>query len=101
MQQQLLAIIAVANPDTLLEVSLDQHPQGGQSIELRRLSWGEGVGWYGQQTLRLDTTEAEALLRALKQHRNKWQAKSTEPKRKVLLFPGLADRQEKSRQQIA
>lgn len=101
MQQEILATITMTSPETKLEVTLDKHPQGGQFIELRRLSWGKGIGWYGQQTLRLDATEAESLLQALRQSRGKWSERPACSSEKVIPFPTPVDRQENAKRQTA
>lgn len=101
MQQEIVTTIAMTNPETKLEIALDKGSQGEQIVELRRLAWGKGIGWYGQQTLRLDATEAEALFRALRQHRGKWSEKPARSSEKVIPFPTPADRQESSKRQTA
>ena len=101
MQQEIVTTIAMTHPDTKLEIALDQGSQGEQSVELRRLAWGKGIGWYGQQTLRLDATEAESLFQALRQNRGKWSKRSTRSSEKVIPFPTLADRQEASKRRTA
>ena len=97
-QEEILTTIASTSPDTLLEVALCAGSEGGQRIELRRLSWGDGVGWYRQQTLRLDAAEAKGLFQAL---RGKWHDRSTRPAGKVIPFPALARRQKKSERRTA
>jgi len=101
MQQETLATIAGTTPDTRLEVVLDTRAQDEKVIELRRLAWGKGVGWYCQQTLRLEASEAEALLHALRQSRSKWGHQSARPTGKVIPFPTLEEQQERPRQQTA
>lgn len=97
-QEEILTTIANTSPDTLLEVALCAGSEGGQRIELRRLSWGEGVGWYRQQTLRLDAAEAEGLFQAL---RGKWRDRSTRPAGKVIPFPVLASQHKKPERRTA
>jgi len=38
---------------------------GRREIVLQELSWGEGIGWYVQKTLHLDSQEVDALMGAL------------------------------------
>jgi hypothetical protein len=97
-QEEILTTIASTSPDTLLEVAFCTGSEGGQRIELRRLSWGQGVGWYRRHTLRLDAAEAEGLLQAL---RGKWRGRSTDPAGKVIAFPAFAGRQKKSERRTA
>ena len=77
-----------------LEVALGSDSQGGHTVELRRLSWGEGIGWYSQQTLRLDAKEAENLLQALRQSQFKWRNRPAGEQGKVIPFPSLPTSQE-------
>ena len=98
-QEEILTTITSANPDSVLEIALAAASEGRQKIELRRLSWGEGVGWYRQQTLQLDVTEAETLLLALRGNRSKWAPRLARPQGKVIPFPLLAASQHKGRAQ--
>jgi hypothetical protein len=70
--EEILTTITSSNPTSCLEVAVCTDSQGERKVELRRLSWGEGIGWYYQQTLCLDPSEAEGLLGALKGHRRSW-----------------------------
>jgi len=99
--EEILTAVAGTNPDSVLEVALCTGGADGRYLELRRLSWGEGIGWYRQQTLRLDVTEAEGLLLALRGNRNKWGERSEEPKGKVIPFPTLTDFQGKCERKTA
>lgn len=96
-----LATIAGANPDTLLEVTLRPGHADEQYLELRRLSWGEGVGWYRQQTLRLNTAEAEELFLALRRNRSKWRKQPQGSRGKVILFPTQAGQQNQQERKTA
>jgi hypothetical protein len=91
--EKVLTTIA-GNQSSCLEVSLGSDSQGGHTVELRRLSWGEGVGWYSQQTLRLDAKEAENLLQALRQSQFKWRNRPAGEQGKVIPFPSLPTSQE-------
>jgi hypothetical protein len=100
--EKILTTITSADPDSLLEVALCGRENGQTTIELRRLSWGEGIGWFRQQTLRLDTAEAESLLSALRTSRNQWKARPANPQaRKVIPFPQLAGRQKENARKTA
>lgn len=98
-QEEILTTITNTNPDSLLEIVLSADSEGRQKIELRRFSWGEGIGWYRQQTLQLDATEAEKLLLTLRGNRRKWGGRFTGSQEKVIPFPLLATSQQKSRVQ--
>jgi hypothetical protein len=65
MQEKIIAAIPQGREDIVLEVALIQDERTGISIELRSLTWSADVGWYRQQTLKLDRTAARALLRTL------------------------------------
>jgi hypothetical protein len=93
-----LATIAGAHPDTLLEITVRSGDTDEQHLKLRRLSWGEGVGWYRQQTLQLDASEAEELLLALRKNRSQWRKHPQESHGTVIPFPArtaLQDKQER------
>jgi len=92
-QEEILTTIAGMSSDSRLEVALCTGSAEGRYLELRRLSWGEGIGWYRQQTLRLDAAEAEGLLLALRGSRNKWREQTEEPRGKVIPFPTITDGQ--------
>jgi hypothetical protein len=96
-----LATIAGTNPETLLEIVLCPGRADEQYLELRRLSWGEGVGWYRQQTLRLNTDEAEELLLTLRGNRGKWRKRSQESQGKVILFPAREGQQNQQERRTA
>lgn len=86
-QEKVLTTIVGANKTSRLEVTLGPNAQGGRTVELRRLSWGDGVGWYCQQTLRLDPREAENLLWTLRGSRHQWRDQLLSGKGKVIPFP--------------
>lgn len=85
--EKALTTIVGENLTSRLDVSLQTDSQGRKTVELRRLSWGDGVGWYGQQTLCLDLKETACLLHALKQTRLAWQDRPMSNPRKVIPFP--------------
>jgi len=49
-----------------VEVLLNRERGSKWEISLRLLSWGEGVGWYRQKTIRLDSRQLRALQTLLK-----------------------------------
>ena len=95
--EEILTIIVGADQTSRLEValSLDSHNQ--QMLELRRLSWGEGVGWYCQQTLCLGSQEIEDLLQVLRRSQIKWRAQHVRDEGKVIPFPSSLIIQEERR----
>jgi hypothetical protein len=99
--ETVLATIAATDPDSLLEVTLCRSATEELVIELCRFSWGAGIGWYRQHTLRLDITEAEGLLQALRTSRRKWHSPSDEPDGKIIDFPVRTDPQEQSPRKTA
>src|SRR5581483_8039590 len=56
----------------LFEVALKQTSEGTPLVAVRHLTWGEGLGWCPQQSLRLTADEAEALLHSLRTTRQLW-----------------------------
>jgi hypothetical protein len=97
-QEDIVTTIASTSPHTLLEVALCPGGEGGPRMELRRLSWGTGVGWYRQQTLQIDAAEAKGLLQAL---RGTWRGRSPHPAGKVIPFPALAGRPKRCERRTA
>jgi len=87
--EKVLTTIAGAGLTSRLEVAMCMEAQDGRTLELRRLSWGDGVGWYCQHTLRLDPREAESLFWALRGSRPQWREQSVEKRGKVIALPGL------------
>jgi hypothetical protein len=85
--EKILTTIIGANKTSRLEVALGQDAQGGRMIELRRLSWGDGVGWYCQQTLRLDPREAENLSWTLRGSHRQWRDQVSGHQGKIIAFP--------------
>ena len=50
---------------TAVEVALVNGADGNEDVELRSVVWGDGLGWYRQQTLTLDSRDISALIHAL------------------------------------
>ena len=91
-----LTTIVSAHPSARIEVTVNSEGQGERTVALRRLTWGEGVGWYCQQTLCLDAKEAEQLLQALRQTRSAWCPRLESKSGKVIPFPAPLTNQEES-----
>ena len=53
-----LATIPQEHDGTVLEIVMIHDADGVTNIELRSLVWGNGLGWYRQQTLQLDGAAA-------------------------------------------
>jgi hypothetical protein len=85
--EKVLTTIVGANKTSRLEVALGTDAHDGRTMELRRLLWGDGVGWYCQQTLRLDPREAENLLWALRSSQHQWRDRSATGQGKVIPLP--------------
>jgi hypothetical protein len=92
--EEIIATIAGATATSRLEVAVCTDAQGARKTELRRLSWGAGVGWYSQQTLRLDARETEELLWALRGTRQRWRDQAAREHGKVIPFPVSPQRKE-------
>jgi hypothetical protein len=67
MPEKIIAAIPQDTPDHMLEVALIGDQAQGLSVELRTLAWGNGLGWYRQHTVTLDSTSLQGLQRALGQ----------------------------------
>lgn len=46
-------------------MTLTADGSGGRQVVLKDLSFGTGVGWYVEKSIRLDATQLEALMRSL------------------------------------
>ena len=88
--EQILSTITADNEHSRLEVALSCNAAGEQTLELRRQSWGKGVGWYRQHTLQLGPAEAEALLQTLRTSGHTWRRHPGRAGGKVIPFPGRA-----------
>jgi hypothetical protein len=64
-REQVIATIPQERNNTVLEVVMVQRTVGSPEVELRTMIWGDGLGWYRQNTLILDQTGARKLLSAL------------------------------------
>jgi hypothetical protein len=64
-QDEILATIPQEGGATALEVAMTHDAPNDLSIELRYLVWGRSLGWYRQQTIKLDGAAARDLIRAL------------------------------------
>jgi hypothetical protein len=94
-------LATLGNRDSVLEVVLCADATDGSHLELRRLSWGEGIGWYRQQTLQMTVAEAEGLFLALRASRSKGKARAIDSSRKVIPFPTLTGSREKPERRTA
>ena len=52
-------------PHRRVEVAISYDTHGKRVVALEDLSYGPGVGWYVQKTIRLDPEQVDALLRSL------------------------------------
>ena len=99
-QERLLDTVTGTTQHSRLEVVLNDNPDTGQVLELRRLSWGKGIGWYRQQTLQLDQAEAEALLQTLRTSHNAWREGPKQQTGKVIPFPSRSSQQETQQRKV-
>jgi hypothetical protein len=83
-----LATIPQHKQDTVLEIVMLPGADGTSSIELRSLTWGNGVGWYRQHTIQLDGATARHMIQALEvvQRRVEHQGQDSLVRR-ILPFP--------------
>ena len=63
------APLAAADPNSpparRIQVEHEIGPDGQRQVVLQDLSYGEGLGWYVQKSIRLDPQQVDALLGAL------------------------------------
>lgn len=52
-------------PARRVEVVVTEDTAGQRAVQVRDMSYGEGVGWYVQRTISLDATQVDALMRSL------------------------------------
>lgn len=67
MHEKVIAAIPQGISDHVLEVALIDDPAQGPRVELRTLAWGNGLGWYRQRTVTLDSASLQGLQRVLGQ----------------------------------
>ncbi len=51
--------------DRRIDVDVVMDEAGNRQVVLEDMSFGTGVGWYAQKTIRLDSEQVRALMRAL------------------------------------
>jgi hypothetical protein len=93
MPEKIIAAIPQDTPDHVLEVALVGDQAQGLRVELRTLAWGNGLGWYRQHTVTLDSASLQGLQRALGQI--KGHIRHTTPQRPsatVIPFPCVPPR---------
>ena len=89
MREEIIAMIP-QDEGVTLEAALIHSDTNEPCVELRHLAWGKGLGWYRQQTLRLEAPAARALLRALGQVRHHLvPGHAAAPAGKVIPFPAV------------
>jgi hypothetical protein len=67
MYETVIATIPQDTSDHVLEVVLIDDQGQGPRVELRTLAWGNGLGWYRQHTVTLDSASLQGLQRTLGQ----------------------------------
>lgn len=64
-QETVLATIPGASDRDRLVVMMAYDPQAGSTIQLRQQSWGDGLGWYTQNSMAIDPQQLTQLRAAL------------------------------------
>src|SRR6266487_3701534 len=67
MHEKVIAAIPKDTLDHMLEVVFIDDQAQAPRVELRTLAWGNGLGWYRQHTVTLDSASLQGLQRALSQ----------------------------------
>ena len=67
MHEKVIAAMPQGTSDHMHEVVLIDDQAQGPRVELRTLAWGNGLGWYRQHTVTLDSASLQGLQRALGQ----------------------------------
>ena len=63
-EASLTSLPAAVENERILVV-LVQHPGEGSHVEMRQQSFGEGIGWFTQSTIRMEPGQVAALKSAL------------------------------------
>ncbi|MCA9268438.1 MAG: hypothetical protein KDA41_08200 [Planctomycetales bacterium] len=63
--EAVLAILPGSTPQQRLAVVHRNHPVTGSTIELRQQSWGEGIGWFTQTSVPVETHQLAGLRQSL------------------------------------
>jgi len=100
-QEKILATLTGHDANSCLEIAACCDADDRKGIKLRRLAWGQGVGWYCQQALWLTPEEAEGLLVTLRKSRDAWRGETQQSPGKVIPFPNAAGSQGKPEQKFA
>ena len=67
MHEKVIAAIPQDTSEHMLEVVFIDDQGQDPRVELRTLAWGNGLGWYRQHTVTLDSASLQGLQRALGQ----------------------------------
>lgn len=65
-EQVFLGELDSENHEEKIELVLHRGDQGS-NLQVRSLRWGEGIGWFVQKTITLDSTQVKDLGRLLRQ----------------------------------
>jgi hypothetical protein len=107
MHEEIIATIPQPpHEDTVVEVAIIYDTADHARVELRELTWADGIGWYRQKTLSLEAAAADALLKSLGQVRRHLHTHTHTPDQaredcKVIPFPGARPSSERPRQTLA
>jgi len=88
--EEVIATIPQGKTGAFLEVVLVHERPEQTRVELRHMSWGNGVGWYRQHTLKLDHATVRALGRLLTQVQHRLDHSRTPgADNKIIPFPSV------------
>ena len=84
-QPKVLAQLDGENAKEKIELVLRHMEEGSTALEVRSLSWGQGIGWYTQKTIVLDPGQVRRLASLLR--RTALTSQTRTGGRKILTFP--------------
>lgn len=94
-QTATVQILPSPREDERIEVLMETDEGAEQRLALRYSTWTDGLGWCGQKTIRLDSSQVDELHRALtvarhRINRQRAQAGQTLETARVIQLPSLA-----------
>ena len=93
MHEKVIAAIPQDTSDHMLEVVFIDGQAQGPRVELRTLAWGNGLGWYRQHTVTLDSASLQGLQRALGQVKGQISHTTPQPRSATVIpFPRVPPR---------
>ena len=61
-QGQLLGVLNGRTGNEVIEVAVQQEPDGSENIQLRYREWANGIGWYTQKTVEIAGDQIQRLI---------------------------------------